>query len=144
MIHLNFSIHWGVILGFFIGIAILDVYIIWRFIRPSHKKDPYVGKQWREIDELVQLGKIPSFKMGIIEADKLMDYIFKKMHFSGKDFAERLRGACHKYPFLKELWFPHNLRNDIVHQSHFELSKWEAKKAIKIYRRTLKRLGYLK
>lgn len=144
MIHFDFSIHWGVLLGIFLGIVLLDIYIIWRFIRPSYKHDPYVAKQWREIEDLIKQNKITAYKLAIVEADKLMDYVFKKAQFPGKDFAERLRGSCHKYPFLKELWFPHNLRNDIVHKSYFELSKWEASKAMRIYRRTLKRLGYLK
>ncbi len=141
---LELTIHWGVLLGIFVGIVLLDIYIIWRFIRPKHKHDPYVAKQWREIDELWQQNKISAYKLAIVEADKLLDYVFKQMHFSGKDFAERLRGACFKYPFLKKLWFPHNLRNDIVHKSYFELSKWEAAKAMRVYKRVLKRLGYIK
>jgi len=144
MLEINFSIHWITLLIIVIAFLLLNIYIIWRIVREDYKHDPYIAKQWAEILEMWESKKTSSYKLAIIEADKLMDYVFKKMQLVGKDFGERLRGGCHKYPFMKELWFSHNLRNDIVHKSHFELSSYAASKALRIYRRSLKKLGYIK
>lgn len=145
MIPICFEIHWSVLVVL-IAVPLLLIYLWFRHsrnrVKPQH--DAYALKQWKSISKLWGQKSPEAYKLAIIEADKLLDYAFKKMQFPGADFAERLRGACHKYEYLKDIWFAHNLRNDIVHKSYFELSPSAANKALHFYERALDRLGFLK
>ncbi|HPL92905.1 MAG TPA: hypothetical protein PLB38_01320 [bacterium] len=144
MIPICFEIHWSVLLVL-IAVPVILIYLWFKRGRNRIKaqRDAYALKQWKSISKLWGQKSPEAYKLAIIEADKLLDYAFKKMQFSGADFGERLRGACHKYEYLKDIWFAHNLRNDIVHKSYFELSPSAANKALHFYERALDRLGFL-
>lgn len=137
MIPICFEIHWSVLLAI-IAVPVILIYLWIKRGRNRIKaqRDAYVLKQWKSISKLWGQKSPEAYKLAIIEADKLLDYAFKKMQFSGADFAERLRGACHKYEYLKDIWFAHNLRNDIVHKSYFELSAVRRKQSIAYLRKS--------
>jgi len=144
MIPISFEIHWTVLVGIILALIILIYVFIFRKSKKiKAQRDAYAMKQWKSISKMWGQKSPEAYKLAIIEADKLLDYVFKKMQFSGADFGERLRGACHRYDFLKDIWFSHNLRNDIVHKSYFELSPSAANKALHFYERALDRLGFL-
>ncbi len=102
-----------------------------------------IAEKWREIEKLTQGDSALSWKMAVIEADKLMDTALKQAFMRGANMGERLRFASHKHPKMQRVWEAHILRNDLVHQSDRRLSKSEAEKALALFKEGLKVLGML-
>ena len=102
-----------------------------------------IAAQWQEIEKLMQGDSALSWKMAVIEADKLMDSALKQAFMRGANMGERLRFATHKHPKIQKVWEAHILRNDLVHQSDRRLSRGEAEKAINQFRDGLKTLKML-
>jgi len=77
----------------------------------------------------------------LLKADNLFDDVLKSVGFGGSTLGERLKVASYKYPKLREVWEAHKIRNRLVHESEFELSLSQTKRAIEIFKRALKNLG---
>ncbi len=82
-------------------------------------------------------------KLAIMEADTLLDTGLKSIMMPGSTLGERLKVACYKYQKLQNVWWAHKLRNQLVHESSFELSQRQAKNALDEYERALKILNVL-
>lgn len=102
-----------------------------------------IRNKWGEIEDIAKFDKEMYYKMAIIEADKLLDSVFKQMGTPGSTMAERLRFLIYKYPKLKSVWEAHSIRNNISHDSDYVLYKSSAKKALSIYKSALKELNIL-
>lgn len=97
-----------------------------------------IKKKWEEIESVSKTAGIMGKKMAIVEADKLLDSALKSMMMPGNTIAERLKVASYKYPELKRVWFAHKLRNQIVHETTFEIGERQERTAIEAYRKALK------
>ena len=97
---------------------------------------------WKQILHASQQGVLGR-KMAVIEADKLLDNVLKSMMIPGETLGERLKMAAYKYPKIRDIWSAHKLRNQLVHESSFELSGREASRAIHDYEKCLKMLNVL-
>ncbi|HWR00151.1 MAG TPA: hypothetical protein VN397_04895 [Candidatus Methylomirabilis sp.] len=93
--------------------------------------------RWEEIEKIAGTGVIGA-KMAIVEADKLLDGSLKSMAIPGETMGERLKFAGYKYPELRNVWFAHKLRNQLVHESTFEITQSQAKAALHEYKKALK------
>jgi hypothetical protein len=102
----------------------------------------HIRSHWEEIERAASQGRMGQ-KMAIVEADKLFDAVLKSMAMPGMTLGERLKVACYKYPDLKKVWFAHRLRNQLVHETTFEITDSEARSAISEYKRALKLLKVL-
>lgn len=96
-----------------------------------------IKTKWQEIERISEQGLMGS-KMAIVEADKLLDGALKSLMMPGDTMGERLKVAGYKYPELKRVWFAHKLRNQIVHESSFEISSRQASSAMHEYKKALK------
>ncbi len=103
-------------------------------------KDVFI-KRWKAIEES-SLGNDTSSKLAILEADNLLDEIFKNMGFGGSTMGERLKAACYRYPSLTDVWEAHKIRNLIAHEN-YQLYPKTAKRAINIFYHALKELGII-
>ncbi len=101
-----------------------------------------ITKKWQEIEQISTQG-IMGVKMGIVEADKLLDGALKSMSMPGETLGERLKVAGYKYPELRNVWFAHKLRNQIVHESTFEIGERQGRSAIHEYKKALKVINVL-
>lgn len=99
--------------------------------------------RWQMIEGLTQRNDEVSYKLAIMEADKLLDHALKAMYFTGNTLGERLKLACYKYPSLKQVWQAHLMRNRIVHEANYHVGPGSAKRAIMQYRQALKTLNIL-
>lgn len=97
---------------------------------------------WQEIEKTSEHGLMGA-KLSVIEADKLLDGVFKSMAMPGETLGERLKYAGYKYPDIKKVWPAHRLRNQLVHDSAFQLSVRQAKGALDDYRKALKVLNVM-
>jgi len=98
-------------------------------------------RRWREIVVLLKAPGEVSHKLAIVEADKLLDQALKALTMPGETLGERLRYASYKYPDLKEVWWAHKVRNQLVHETSYHLDRGMAFKAVKQFGRALRRLG---
>jgi hypothetical protein len=100
-----------------------------------------VKSRWQEIESLLDRPGEMNYKLAVMEADKLLDFVLKSMSMSGKDMGERIRFATFKYGRLRKVWWAHVLRNQLVHEATFSLDRGTAKRAIKTFERALRELG---
>jgi hypothetical protein len=99
--------------------------------------------RWQEIEKVMEQKNEMNYKLALIEADKLLDHVLKAVGFPGGDMGQRLKAACYKHESLRKVWFAHKMRNQLVHESSFYLTYWQAKDAIKAYKRSLNDLHVL-
>jgi len=100
-----------------------------------------IVSQWNRIQELIQLGKPSQLKEAIITADKLIDYVLKKLFPEEEVNVERYKRA--EFFFLEkqdydDLWYAHKVRNELVHNLEFELPYAQAVDVIKKFEKSLK------
>ena len=100
------------------------------------------AKRWRELVAMLE-GDAAQWSVAVIEADKLFDRIMRSMALPGKDFGERLRFLSSSRSALRSVWPAHILRNRLVHESGYAISKREASQALKTFEHALKELGVL-
>lgn len=102
-----------------------------------------IKKKWEEIEELIKKDSEAMWRVAIIEADKLLDFVLKGMIMPGETMGERLKVACGKHDRLRQVWWAHKLRNMIVHEHDHKLRRGEARKAIRSFEKALKTLRIL-
>lgn len=99
----------------------------------------FIQEKWAEIKAQSEKGDMVHWKLSIIEADKLVDTVLKELGFIGNTMGERLKTVTEKdLPSINSLWQVHNLRNNLVHTSDFNINKSQAEKAISIFEKALK------
>ena len=103
-----------------------------------------VQNKWVEIENLLKLGRPSNFQKAVLEADKIVDFVLKKMQFSGETMADRMKSAQNRfsnYQTYQALWDAHKIRNRIVHEMQSEVLNYEAKEAIEKFKKALNNLG---
>lgn len=101
-------------------------------------------KRWERIEKAFEAGDEANRKLAIIDADKLMDFILESLGYHGKSMGERLEKVnIAQFPWLNDVWTAHKVRNSIVHNSDYELSRDEAERALEIFKNVLRDLGVL-
>lgn len=138
-------------LGLIIGIAIVifSLYFLYgrivNFFRwRKHRLDRKgLQKQWGEIEKLLNKQEEINYKLALIEADKLLDFVLKSMAMPGNDLNERLKFATAKYENLRNVRWAHGMRNKVVHEADFYLEFDATRSAIKSFKRALVELGAL-
>ncbi|MFA6099535.1 MAG: hypothetical protein WC750_01490 [Patescibacteria group bacterium] len=128
-----------------IGLALLIRWIKKRLSRPETwgMSREEVSKRWQEIRKVSEQSGQMGMKMALMEADKLLDSALKSIMMPGDTLGERLKSACYKYPKLKEVWWAHKLRNQLVHEHDFRLSDRETRRALDEFEKAFKTLNVL-
>lgn len=93
-------------------------------------------KRWEKILARLESENPSQYKVSILEADTLADEILDGIGFKGTTMGERLEsvkvGQLETREFLVEA---HQVRNRIVHESDFALSREEAEKWLNTYKK---------
>jgi len=101
-------------------------------------------KSWEALINKSEANPPQSYVFAIIEADKFVDDILKKLGYEGEHMADRLaRLNDSDVKSLPKLWRVHRVRNDLVHTPDFEINAVDAKEILEIYEKFLKELGVL-
>ena len=126
-------------------VIIFIIYKVKKFLRPKDEivDREMVKRKWQEIEQLLEQNTENSYKLAIMEADKLLDYALKAKMLPGNDLGGRLKVACARNPKLKSVWPAHIARNKIVHDPHYIITKNTAYNAIKRFKYALNILGVL-
>ena len=110
---------------------------------PSFPKKAMV-KKWETVLAKLETDDESSYKLAVIEADKIFDDLLKRIGYQGEDMGERLRQLTPAQTAnLNEVWQAHKLRNQIVHQPDFHLTHSQAQRAVEIYQGALEDLEAL-
>jgi len=110
--------------------------------RPKKLNQDYYQDQWQALQKLCK--DKSTWPLAIIDADKLLDDVLKKLKYKGKTMGERLVAAQHEIADNDGVWFGHKLRNRLVHESNVKLTERDVKEALMGLRAGLKDLGALK
>ena len=102
----------------------------------------YIDSKWREIEELIQLGRPSNYSRAVLEADKLLDHILKEYRAPGTTMADRLKASQNKFSGegYDAAWKAHKVRNELVHSSQFELMDYNARSAIANFKKAIDEL----
>lgn len=117
--------------------------LLWLITRPkviSVADKSIVLRKWKEVEALMEEGR---FREAILEADKALDFVLRKMNLRGEGFAQRFKKAEGVISHSSEVWAAHKVRNQLVHDVDFEISAGRAEAAINAFRRALKQLNAL-
>jgi len=139
-----------VMIWVFIGIVVLAAFVfaIVKIKKLLTRPEMYgmtreeVQRRWKQILETSGQGMMGA-KLAIMEADTLLDSALKSMSMPGTTLGERLKVACYKYPKLKDVWWAHKLRNQLVHEASFQTGPRQVRQALNEFERALKILNLL-
>lgn len=102
------------------------------------------NQRWEEIKARLQKGDEANLKLAVIEADALIDEIFKRMGLPGATFEERLKQIeTQEIKSVGRIWETHQVRDKIVHGPDFHITQEEAEAAVGNIEEALKELEYL-
>lgn len=110
-------------------------------VTSSSESAKVVSKEWGSVIEKMGKEDANSHKMAVIEADKILDDLLKKNGYIGDDMGERLKQlTTAQLSNIDEVWQAHRVRNRVVHEPDFQLTRPQAKRAIEIYQKALEDL----
>lgn len=103
------------------------------------------GVQWEIILKHMGSENHAEWKLGILEADNILDELLEERGYRGETLGDRLKSAESKgLKTLNDAWEAHKARNRIVHEEATSpLNKRDARKIIDLYEKVFKELGYL-
>ncbi len=99
-----------------------------------------IDRDWERIMGRLEKGSESDYKLSVIEADELLDSNLKKMGYTGKVIDDRLEQLKGVISNLDELQDVHKVRNDIVHDPNYKLSRDKTKSLLVVYERAFHEL----
>lgn len=104
----------------------------------------HLNKSWQKILSRLNQSDEASLRLALIEADNLFDDLLKQMRISGESMADRLRYLnSSQIPNIDEIWRAHKLRNVIVHNHEYPVTRNEIEFGVKSYEKALKDLEFI-
>ena len=104
----------------------------------------HLNKSWQKI--LIRLNKNDesNLRLALIEADNLFDDLLKQMRLPGESMADRLRYIdSSQVSNIDEIWRAHKLRNVLVHNHEYPITRNEMEFGVKAYEKALKELEFI-
>lgn len=96
---------------------------------------------WLAIENSCDSSNMLSFQMAIVNADKLLDQALKESGVAGDTMGERLKNSRNRFSDVNKVWTAHKLRNHIAHETNVRLNAIVARRALAIYKKSLRELG---
>jgi len=105
----------------------------------TNKGKSDIRKKWDKVRQRLESGAAKEYKLAIIEADEIIGDLIRRMNYPGENFGERLSNIpSGQVETISELQAAHEIRNKIIMDESFALSKEEAENTIKLYEEFLK------
>ena len=108
------------------------------------------GREWQQLitkklsilDKLASSKDVYQLRSALIEADKLLDYVFRAKRVKGETMGERLKNAKGVFSWndYQNIWEAHKLRNKMAHEIEFNPSVKELEEKYRFLRKALKSL----
>ncbi|KKT78979.1 hypothetical protein A2W48_01330 [Candidatus Giovannonibacteria bacterium RIFCSPHIGHO2_12_44_12] len=128
------------------------VYVIYelRKFRPKYKlvyrestvpQKKIMKSHWGKIMERFNAGTESDWRLAIVEADSLVDEVFKKIGFAGETLGDRISSISEQEVHsVAELKSAHQVRNNLVHTPGYKLSREDADRTMRHYHKVLEEL----
>lgn len=123
-----------------VGILLLVAMGITRKHGHAFDVEEYQTK-WLKIENSLVRDDPRSYPLAVIEADKLLDHALIELGLPGKTMGDRLKRVGDRFSKLNSVWHAHKLRNQIAHESGFEIDYSQASRSLAAFRQALKDLG---
>lgn len=111
----------------------------YRQIQAESLDKNYVYQKLQEIEELIKLGHPSNFSRAVLEGDKLLDHILKSLRTPGLTMGDRLRAARNRFSpeTYSAAWQAHKIRNELVHNSQYEITDFMAREAVGNFKKAI-------
>lgn len=104
----------------------------------------HLNKSWQKILSRLIKSDEANLRLALIEADNLFDELLRQMRIPGESMADRLRYFdSSQIPNIDEIWQAHKLRNVLVHNHEYPITKNEMEFGVKAYEKALKELDFI-
>lgn len=114
------------------------------FLSSGSLPKKHLNKSWQRVVLRLQKGDEANLRMALIEADNLFDDLLKRIRLPGESMADRLKNVnSTQIPNIDEIWRAHKLRNNIVHNHDYPVTKSEIEFSIRAYEKALKELEFI-
>jgi hypothetical protein len=115
---------------------------------PARQSKEEVKKKtqaWHKVVMALKSSNVADWKIAVLEADTILDELFRDLHYPGDNLGERLknvpRGAIGT---LEDAWSAHKLRNRIAHEGPgFYMTKTEFVDALAQFERVFREFNYI-
>jgi hypothetical protein len=95
--------------------------------------------KWENIKKLLDSDDEAQYKIAVIKGDDLINDLIKRMAFPGADTAERLAGInSGQIENIEDIKKAHLVKNRIIHDESFALTKEQTQEVLSIYDEFLK------
>ena len=104
----------------------------------------HLNKSWQKVLGRLARNDEDGLRLALIEADNLFDDLLKQMRLPGESMADRLRYIdSSQIPNIDEIWRAHKLRNVIVHNHEYPITRHEMEIGVRAYEKALKELEFI-
>ncbi len=104
----------------------------------------HLNKSWQKILLRLDKNDEANLRLALIEADNLFDDLLKQIRLPGESMADRLKYLdSSQISNIDEIWRAHKLRNQIVHNPEYSITKNEIEFGVKAYEKALKELDFI-
>lgn len=141
----------SIIFGAFVVLLIVKLHIIdgWfksagNFLLTHSFPKRHLNKSWQKILARLNKSDEANLRLALIEADNLFDDLLKQMRLPGESMADRLKYIdSSQVSNIDEIWRAHKLRNVLVHNHEYQVTRNEIDFGIKAYEKALKELEFI-
>ena len=103
-----------------------------------------LNKSWQKILSRLNKNDEANLRLALIEADNLFDDLLKQIKLPGESMADRLKYLdSSQVPNIDEIWQAHKLRNIVVHNPEYPITKNEIESGVRAYEKALKELEFM-
>ena len=100
--------------------------------------------RWEKIKKRLDSDNESEYKVAVIEADNVIDDLISRLGYKGENLSERLESIPEGQLYdLGEIKEAHEIRNRIIHEEDFALSREDAKKVLGKYEHFLRHFEVL-
>ena len=100
-----------------------------------------LAKEWGKIESRLDSGKEAEYKMAIIEADNILDEVLERMGYKGDSITDRLKQINSSVlENIDKVWEAHRVRNNVVHDPDFKVTKDKTEEVLGVYKKSLENL----
>jgi hypothetical protein len=110
--------------------------------RPRVLNQQQYRESWLAIEQSLTRDQ-GSLQLAIINSDKLLDKALRERGMRGQTMGDRLKSAKNLFKNNNNIWGAHKVRNQIAHESGYQLSPERTRQVLKAFKQGLIDLGAL-
>ncbi|MCD8495016.1 MAG: hypothetical protein LRY41_03110 [Candidatus Pacebacteria bacterium] len=103
------------------------------------------NKKWNKVSEMFMSSDSANWRIAIIEADSLLEELVTSLGYQGESLGEKMKNIDPgNFPYLKEAWEAHLIRNRIAHEGmEFHLDDFEKNRVFRLYEKVFMAAGFI-